>query len=247
MAATGRTRYEFLRAVARPPLRPAAFSCAVVPPWLELLREEDEEPDFFPPRLEAPGEFAIFAARSFDIPFSLSFSYCFSFLTLGRLPGMRSSLAMELDGDEVPESATRMEGISIRLLAPGDEAAVRELATHDGPGDPVALLADPRTLMLVAFDGERPVGLVLAHELPRRHGDRAKLLVYEVDVAESHRRRGIASALLARLAELARQRGIRVGFVLTDPGNGPANALYRAAGGATEGVTVQWEFSYEDG
>ena len=63
---------------------------------------------------------------------------------------------------------------------------------------------------------------------------------------ESHRRRGIASALLARLAELARERAIRVGFVLTYPGNGPANALYRSAGGATEGVTVEWEFSYED-
>jgi len=37
-----------------------------------------------PPRLEAPGEFAIRAARSFDIPSSFSFSYCFSFLTLGR-------------------------------------------------------------------------------------------------------------------------------------------------------------------
>jgi hypothetical protein len=47
--------------------------------------------------------------------------------------------------------------------------------------------------MLVAFDGERPVGFVLAHELPRRHGDRAKLFVYEIDVAESQRRRGIAS------------------------------------------------------
>jgi len=123
---------------------------------------------------------------------------------------------------------------------------VRELATYDGTGDPEALLADPRTLMLVAFDGERPVGFVLAHELARRHGDRAKLFVYEVDVAESHQRRGIAKALLARLAELARERGIRTGFVLTEPDNGPANALYRSAGGATEAVTVQWEFSYED-
>src|SRR4029077_13641081 len=79
------------RAVARPPLRPAAFFWAVVPPWLELLRRTPE-PDALPPRLEAPGEFAIFAARSFDIPFSFSFSYCFSFLTLGRFPGMRSSL-----------------------------------------------------------------------------------------------------------------------------------------------------------
>ena len=139
-----------------------------------------------------------------------------------------------------------MDGISVRLLEPGDEGVVRDLATYDGPGDPEALLADPRTLLLVAFDGERPVGLVLAHELPRRHGDRAKLFVYEVDVAESHRRRGIASALLGRLADLARERGIRAGFVFADPGNGPANALYRSAGGATESVTVQWEFRYED-
>jgi GNAT superfamily N-acetyltransferase len=146
----------------------------------------------------------------------------------------------------VPGSATIGPGISIRLLAPGDEDVVRELATYDGPGDPEALLGDPRTLMLVAFDAERPVGFVLAHELPRRHGDRAKLFVYEVDVADTHQRRGIAKALLARLAELARERGIRIGFVLTDPGNGPANALYRSAGGATHKMTVEWEFPYED-
>jgi ribosomal protein S18 acetylase RimI-like enzyme len=148
--------------------------------------------------------------------------------------------------DEGPACSTTPKGIAFRLLKPGDEGVVRELATYEGVGDPQGLLADPRTLMLVAFDGERPVGFVLAHELPRRHGDRAKLFVYEVDVAESHQRRGIAKALLARLAELARERGIRVGFVLTDPGNGPANALYRSAGGATDTVTVQWEFSYED-
>jgi ribosomal protein S18 acetylase RimI-like enzyme len=146
----------------------------------------------------------------------------------------------------VDEEKTALRGIAFRLLAPGDESVVRQLATYDGPGDPEALLADPRTLMLAAFDGDLPVGFVLAHELPRRHGDPAKLFVYEVDVAESHRRRGIASALLAQLATLARERGIRTGFVLTEPDNGPANALYRRAGGATEAVTVEWTFSYAD-
>ncbi|HEY2209941.1 MAG TPA: GNAT family N-acetyltransferase [Gaiellaceae bacterium] len=135
--------------------------------------------------------------------------------------------------------------IAIRLLAPGDERVVRELATYDGPGDPEALLADPRSLMLVAFDGERPVGFVLAHELLRRHGDRSKLFVYEVDVAESHQRRGIGAALLARLAELARECGIRIGFVLTDADNAAANALYRSAGATTRTV-VECEFSYAD-
>jgi aminoglycoside 3-N-acetyltransferase I len=142
-----------------------------------------------------------------------------------------------------PESTTAGRGIAIRLLAQGDEGVVRDLASYDGHGDPEALLADPRTLMLVAFDGERPIGFVLAHELPRRHGDRAKLFVYEVDVAETHRRRGIASALLSRLAELALERGIRTGFVLTEPDNGPANALYCTVG-ATETACVEWTFSY---
>ena len=148
--------------------------------------------------------------------------------------------------DEGPESTTAVPGIPIRLLAPGDEGVVRELATYDGPGDPAALLADPRTLLLVAFDGGRPIGFVLAYELPRRHGARAKLFVYEIDVADSLRRRGIAAALLAQLAELARERGIRTGFVLTEPDNGPANALYRSAGGATDSVKVEWTFSYAD-
>jgi ribosomal protein S18 acetylase RimI-like enzyme len=148
--------------------------------------------------------------------------------------------------DEGPAYPTGVPGIAIRLLLPGDEDVVRQLATRDGSADPESLLADPRTLMLVAFDGERPVGFVLAYELPRRHGDHAKLFVYEVDVAESHRRRGIASALLARLGELARERCIRTGFVLTEPDNGPANALYRDAGGATEAVVVQWGFTYAD-
>jgi hypothetical protein len=76
-----------LRAVALPPLRPAAFFCAVVPPWLDDERDEPEC-DLLPPRLEALGVFAIFAARSFDIPLSFSASYCFSFFTLGRLSGM---------------------------------------------------------------------------------------------------------------------------------------------------------------
>src|SRR5262249_44004169 len=141
------------------------------------------------------------------------------------------------------EDTTGVPEIAIRLLTPGDEDVVRELAEYDGPGDPEGLLADPRSLMLVAFDGDSPVGFVLAHDLPRRHGDRSELFVYEVDVAESHQRRGIGSVLLTRVAELAREQGIRVGFVLTDEDNVPANALYGSAGG-TPSKAVMWEFGY---
>jgi aminoglycoside 3-N-acetyltransferase I len=135
--------------------------------------------------------------------------------------------------------------IEIRLLGPGDENVVAALRTDEGVGDPEGLLADPRSLLLVAFDGAAPVGLVVAHELPRRHGDRSKLFVYEVDVAESHQRRGIGSALLEHLGELARERGIRVGFVLTEPDNAAANALYASAGGSSH-TDVMWSFKYTE-
>src|SRR3954453_11363706 len=76
-------------------MRPAAFFCAVVPPCFEEEREEELEPDFLPPRLEAPGELAIFAARSFDMPFSFSFSYCFSFFTFELLLGIWRSFVVQ--------------------------------------------------------------------------------------------------------------------------------------------------------
>jgi hypothetical protein len=83
-----------LAAVAFPPLRPAAFFWAFVPPWLESLRL-DFECEFFPPLLDASGEFAIFAARSFDMPFSFKASYCFSFFTCALLPGIAGSFRFD--------------------------------------------------------------------------------------------------------------------------------------------------------
>src|SRR4051794_12544981 len=74
----------FFLAEARPPLRPAALCWAVVPPW----RLSPPDPDFFPPWLDAFGELAIFAARSFDMPFSFRASYCFLFFTCAVLVGM---------------------------------------------------------------------------------------------------------------------------------------------------------------
>lgn len=53
-----------------------------------MLLDREPEPDFLPPRLDAPGEFAMRAALLLDMPFFFSPSYCFSFFTLGRLFGI---------------------------------------------------------------------------------------------------------------------------------------------------------------
>ena len=54
----------------------------------------------------------------------------------------------------------------------------------------------------------------------------------------------MATSLLAELARIARERGIAEGFVLTDPDNDAANALYTTAGGERRDV-VEWDFRYD--
>jgi len=131
--------------------------------------------------------------------------------------------------------------VNVRRLQPGDEAVVERLATREPR---TALLHDPRTVFLVAFtDGGESAGLVLAYELPRRHGHEVTLCVYEVEVVEAYRRHGVATRLLRELERVARERGIAEAFVLTEAGNTAAMRLYESLGGLPEHV-VQWDFDY---
>lgn len=132
--------------------------------------------------------------------------------------------------------------MEIRRLGPGDEDVVRALATRPPHFE---LLDDERTIFLAAFQGGEPIGFVLAHHLPRRHDPPAKLLVYEVDVQEKHRRQGVGKALLLELARIARDRQIPMGWVLTDDWNDAAMALYRSAGGKDPHKETMWVFDYE--
>lgn len=138
--------------------------------------------------------------------------------------------------------------MNIRRLSAGDEAVVGALATYRRLTDDEArvFLADEDTILLVAFERGGPIGFVLAYVLRRRHGDARQLFVYEVDVVASHRRRGVATALLGELESLAVAGGIRRGFVLTERENVSAMGLYRSVGGreASEGEDVVWDFEY---
>ena len=137
--------------------------------------------------------------------------------------------------------------MTIRRLGPGDEEIVVQLGgerplTHALAVD---LLADERTLYLVAFERHEPVGYVFAHQLPRRHGDPSQLFIYDVEVNESLRRRGIATALMRELEQISREQGIRTGFVLTNSSNVAAMSFYGSLGGARPNEDdAMWEFDY---
>jgi ribosomal protein S18 acetylase RimI-like enzyme len=127
--------------------------------------------------------------------------------------------------------------VEIRRLGPGDEDVVRRLATRPPQFE---LLEDERTIFLAAFEDGEPIAFAFGYVLPRRHGAPTILFVYEIEVDERYRRRGIGKGLMRTIA---REAGATEGFVLTEPANEAANALYASLGGDRLDV-VQWDFGY---
>ncbi|WP_460445526.1 GNAT family N-acetyltransferase [Angustibacter aerolatus] len=97
------------------------------------------------------------------------------------------------------------------------------------PDATARFLADPGHHLLLAHDGDQPVGFVSGVEMV--HPDKGtELLVSELGVAESHHRRGIGTALVEAIVQLAAERGCHGVWVAVDPENDAALATYRRAG-----------------
>ena len=93
-----------------------------------------------------------------------------------------------------------------------------------------ALLASPMFIGVVANQGGEVVGGLAAYELPKFERVRREIYLYDLAVAQSHRRRGLARALILELKRIAKNRGAYVIFVQADRGDGPAIALYESLG-----------------
>jgi len=92
------------------------------------------------------------------------------------------------------------------------------------------LLAKEHVITLVALADGAVVGGLVAYELPKFEQARSEIYIYDLAVAEAHRRRGVATALIRHLQEIASGRGAWVIFVQADCGDDPAIALYTKLG-----------------
>ncbi|MGJ3231499.1 MAG: AAC(3)-I family aminoglycoside N-acetyltransferase [Oceanicaulis sp.] len=133
----------------------------------------------------------------------------------------------------------------MRRLGPDDLAAMRALnalfaeafedaaAYLGAPPDDAylsALLAKPRVIALAAFDGSDVIGGLVAYTLDKLEQARAEVYIYDLAVAETHRRQGVATALIDALKPIARQAGAWAIFVQADYADPPAVALYDRLG-----------------
>ena len=99
------------------------------------------------------------------------------------------------------------------------------------PGDDYcrAWLANDCNIALLAESGGEVVGALAGYRLDKFEQARSELYIYDLAVKEACRRRGIASALIEAMREIARDAGAWTIFVQADtaPEDEPAIALYR--------------------
>ncbi|MFN3233398.1 MAG: AAC(3)-I family aminoglycoside N-acetyltransferase [Alphaproteobacteria bacterium] len=98
------------------------------------------------------------------------------------------------------------------------------------------LLAGDGFIALAAIKAGTIVGGLTAYELRKFEQQRSEIYIYDVAVAESHRRQGIATALIKRVTEIAADRGAWVVFIQADHDNDPAIALYAKLGTREDAV-----------
>jgi aminoglycoside 3-N-acetyltransferase I len=126
----------------------------------------------------------------------------------------------------------------LRALNSLFERAFGEPETYgaDPPSDAYLrdLLGKEHVIALVALVGEQVTGGLVAYELDKFEQERREIYIYDLAVVEAHRRKGIATALIERLREIAAERGAWVIYVQADYGDDPAIALYDKLGAREE-------------
>lgn len=136
---------------------------------------------------------------------------------------------------------------TIKRLGPGDESLLDLLAREDpdfdleGRGSPLQplepavahrYLANPAVFHWIAIEEEVVTGFLYCILLPLRTGEGQELLLYEIGVRRSWRRRGTGRALLAHMEDWMRTN--RVGEVWVCADNEVAVEFYRGCGFAVE-------------
>jgi aminoglycoside 3-N-acetyltransferase I len=92
------------------------------------------------------------------------------------------------------------------------------------------LLASRAFIAIAAVEENSVVGGLAAYELRKFEQERSEIYIYDLAVAEPFRRRGVATALIERLRQVAAERRAWVIYVQADYGDDPAIALYEKLG-----------------
>ena len=144
---------------------------------------------------------------------------------------------------------------SIIKLTPGNIDLAKQLFLFFQEDDQVArpviptddylrdLLSKDDFHVLVALHNDLLIGGVTGYELPMYKRQIRELFLYEIAVKPEFRKKGVAKALIERLKQICREKGIAEMYVGTSTPNKAAMALYASTGGEPE-ADIAW-FVYQ--
>lgn len=92
------------------------------------------------------------------------------------------------------------------------------------------LLGSETFIAIATTEAGEVTGALAAYVLPKFEQARSEVYLYDLAVKASHRRRGVATAMIEALQAEAAARGAYVIFVQADHGDDPAIALYTKLG-----------------
>ena len=93
-----------------------------------------------------------------------------------------------------------------------------------------SLLNSDNFIAIVAAVDDKIVGGLAAYVLKKFEQERSEIYIYDLAVLDGYRRQGIATGLINKLGEIARELGSYVIFVQADVGDDPAIKLYESLG-----------------
>lgn len=96
-------------------------------------------------------------------------------------------------------------------------------------------LANDLNYFLVAIWEGKPIGVLIGYELQRPETHQSKFFVYDMEVLEAQRGRGIGKALIEAFKDYCKQKNGSEIFLMTNRSNVAAMRLYTSTGGVQEG------------
>ena len=132
-----------------------------------------------------------------------------------------------------PDDAV-LAGLLNRLFARAFDDPDSYLSAQPGDSYFRRVLGREDVIALAAMNKAEVIGGLVAYVLPKLEQERSEIYIYDLAVAEEHRRQGIATALIAEVQRIAAEIGAWVIYVQADYGDDPAIALYDKLGSREE-------------
>jgi len=135
--------------------------------------------------------------------------------------------------------------VDVKRLGPGDGHLLRDVAEDVFDDELVAdrvahFLNDDNHILIVAYLKGRVIGQLAA--MVHRHLDSpSEVYIDNLGVTPLHQRQGVATKMIERMLEIAREFGCQSVWAATEIDNEVAAALYRRTGAVGETVSM---FSY---